>query len=97
MVVVLACIFVQFIHMHQHFTLFDHENSLFLHSSTLPFLYDRNIRRSSHEQVDEDIVQEVVRLGFERNELVESLQNRVQNQVSKVFSLGLKPIILERF
>ena len=34
-----------------------------------------------HFQVDEDIVKEVVNLGFDRTLLIESLQNRVQNQV----------------
>ena len=34
-----------------------------------------------HLQVDEDIVKEVVNLGFDRTLLIESLQNRVQNQV----------------
>lgn len=41
------------------------------------------------KRVDEDIVQEVVRLGFERNELVESLQNRLQNQATVTYYLIL--------
>ena len=32
-------------------------------------------------QIDEDILQEVVKMGFDRNQLSESLRNRVQNEV----------------
>ncbi|MBA0589473.1 hypothetical protein Gorai_018220, partial [Gossypium raimondii] len=32
------------------------------------------------KKVDEEILQEVVRMGFEKNHLVESLRNRVQNE-----------------
>lgn len=32
-------------------------------------------------QIDEEILQEVVKMGFDRNLLVESLRNRVQNDV----------------
>ncbi|KAI5067635.1 hypothetical protein GOP47_0018163 [Adiantum capillus-veneris] len=39
------------------------------------------------KRVDEDIVQEVIRLGFERSELIESLQNRVQNQATVTYYL----------
>lgn len=50
-------------------------------------------------QIDEEILQEVVKMGFDRNQLLESLRNRVQNEVSfftthslmicKYFSHGL--------
>lgn len=32
-------------------------------------------------QIDEEILQEVVKMGFDRNLLVESLRGRVQNEV----------------
>jgi hypothetical protein len=32
-------------------------------------------------QIDEDVLQHVVRLGFDRTQLVESLVNRAQNKV----------------
>lgn len=32
-------------------------------------------------QIDEEILQEVVKMGFDRNHLVESLRSRVQNEV----------------
>lgn len=41
------------------------------------------------KRVDEDIVQEVVKLGFDRSQLVESLQNRVQNQATVTYYLIL--------
>lgn len=33
-------------------------------------------------QLDEDIIQQVLRMGFDRNQLLESLQTRIQNDVS---------------
>lgn len=41
------------------------------------------------KRVDEDILQEVVRLGFERSQLVDSLQNRVQNKATVTYYLIL--------
>lgn len=38
-------------------------------------------RSSFSLQIDEDILQEVVKMGFDRNTLVDSLRNRVQNEV----------------
>lgn len=32
-------------------------------------------------QIDEEILLEVVKMGFDRNQLIESLRNRVQNEV----------------
>lgn len=32
-------------------------------------------------QIDEEILQKVVEMGFDRNQLVESLANRIQNKV----------------
>lgn len=32
-------------------------------------------------QIDEEILQEVIKMGFDRNQLVESLRNRIQNEV----------------
>lgn len=32
-------------------------------------------------QIDEDVLQDVVRLGFDRTQLVESLVDRAQNKV----------------
>lgn len=32
-------------------------------------------------QIDEEILQEVVKMGFDRNQLIESLGNRMQNDV----------------
>lgn len=37
-----------------------------------------------HLQIDEEILQEVVNMGFDRNLLLDSIQNRVQNEVSFV-------------
>lgn len=33
-------------------------------------------------QIDEEILQEVVKMGFDRNQLLDSLRSRVQNEVS---------------
>ncbi|MBA0740837.1 hypothetical protein Gogos_014022 [Gossypium gossypioides] len=41
------------------------------------------------ENIDNDIFQHVVRMGFERNDLVESLCNRVQNEGTVVYHLLL--------
>ncbi|KAH7387108.1 hypothetical protein KP509_16G005800 [Ceratopteris richardii] len=41
------------------------------------------------KRVDEDIVQEVTKLGIKRDELVDSLQNRVQNQATVTYYLLL--------
>ncbi|RWV94471.1 hypothetical protein BHE74_00026239 [Ensete ventricosum] len=32
-------------------------------------------------QIDEDILQEVIKMGFDKNQLVESLHSRIQNEV----------------
>ncbi|KAH9606888.1 hypothetical protein KSS87_019722 [Heliosperma pusillum] len=37
--------------------------------------------------IDEDILQEVVRMGFDRNELIESLHNRLQNEGTVAYYL----------
>ncbi|GLT56534.1 hypothetical protein SLA2020_295690 [Shorea laevis] len=36
------------------------------------------------KKIDEEILQEVVKMGFDRNQLIESLRNRIQNEVSTV-------------
>ncbi|XP_017628741.2 SNF1-related protein kinase catalytic subunit alpha KIN10-like [Gossypium arboreum] len=41
------------------------------------------------KKVDEEILQEVVRMGFEKNQLVESLRNRVQNEGTVAYYLLL--------
>ncbi|MBA0652510.1 hypothetical protein Goklo_019767 [Gossypium klotzschianum] len=41
------------------------------------------------KKVDEEILQEVVRMGFEKNHLVESLRNRVQNEGTVAYYLLL--------
>ncbi|RZS04181.1 hypothetical protein BHM03_00034474 [Ensete ventricosum] len=38
-------------------------------------------------QIDEDILQEVIKMGFDKNQLVESLHSRIQNEVFHVISL----------
>lgn len=38
-------------------------------------------------QINEEIVQEVVNMGFDRNQVMESLRNRVQNDVCSSFCL----------
>ncbi|XLR07556.1 hypothetical protein S83_035494, partial [Arachis hypogaea] len=38
-------------------------------------------------QIDEELLQEVVNMGFDRNQLVESLCNRIQNEVCALYSL----------
>lgn len=32
-------------------------------------------------QIDEEILQEVIKMGFDRSSLIDSLRNRVQNEV----------------
>ncbi|ONK63026.1 uncharacterized protein A4U43_C07F10630 [Asparagus officinalis] len=39
-------------------------------------------------RIDEEILQEVVKMGFEKNHLVESLHNRRQNEISHSYSTG---------
>ncbi|KAK4395936.1 SNF1-related protein kinase catalytic subunit alpha KIN10, partial [Sesamum angolense] len=41
------------------------------------------------EKLDEEVIQEVVRMGFERNEVVESVQNRTQNDATVAYYLSL--------
>ncbi|XP_073018905.1 SNF1-related protein kinase catalytic subunit alpha KIN10-like [Primulina eburnea] len=41
------------------------------------------------KKIEEDIIQEVVKMGFERNSLVDSLQNRVQNEGTVTYFLLL--------
>ncbi len=36
---------------------------------------------ASNAMIDEDIVHEVVKLGFRRSEVIDSIRNRVQNKV----------------
>ncbi|XLR35141.1 hypothetical protein S83_063041, partial [Arachis hypogaea] len=48
---------------------------------------DRNCTTLS--QIDEELLQEVVNMGFDRNQLVESLCNRIQNEVCALYSLLL--------
>jgi len=40
-------------------------------------------------QINEEIVQEVVNMGFDRNQVLESLRNRTQNDVCSFLSLML--------
>ncbi|KAL9240655.1 hypothetical protein vseg_014848 [Gypsophila vaccaria] len=39
------------------------------------------------KKIDEDILQEVVRMGFDRNQLIESLRNRLQNEGTVAYYL----------
>ncbi|RYQ85945.1 hypothetical protein Ahy_B10g105591 isoform A [Arachis hypogaea] len=39
------------------------------------------------KKIDEELLQEVVNMGFDRNQLVESLRNRIQNEVCTLHSL----------
>ncbi|XVF58324.1 hypothetical protein PTKIN_Ptkin07bG0057000 [Pterospermum kingtungense] len=41
------------------------------------------------KKIDEEILQEVVRMGFERNHLIESLRNRIQNEGTVAYYLLL--------
>lgn len=38
-------------------------------------------------QIDEEILKEVVKMGFDQNQLVESLRNRLQNEVCTFLAL----------
>lgn len=38
-------------------------------------------------QIDEEILQEVIKMGFDRNQLIESLRNRMQNEVWTLIDL----------
>ena len=50
------------------------------------------ITYSDFLQIDEEILQEVVRMGFDRNRLIESIRNRLQNEVSIYLLLKFYPI-----
>jgi 5'-AMP-activated protein kinase catalytic alpha subunit len=41
------------------------------------------------KKINEEIVQEVVNMGFDRNQVLESLRNRTQNDVCSFLSLML--------
>ncbi|KAI0529010.1 hypothetical protein KFK09_001555 [Dendrobium nobile] len=41
------------------------------------------------KKIDEEILQEVVKMGFEKNQLVESLHNRIQNEATVAYYLLL--------
>ncbi|XP_054809023.1 SNF1-related protein kinase catalytic subunit alpha KIN10-like isoform X4 [Prosopis cineraria] len=41
------------------------------------------------KKIDEEILQEVVNMGFDRNQLVESLRNRLQNEVCTLYSFAV--------
>ncbi|KAK4279402.1 hypothetical protein QN277_011189 [Acacia crassicarpa] len=41
------------------------------------------------KKIDEELLQEVVKMGFDRNQLVESLQNRIQNEGTVAYYLLL--------
>ncbi|KAK4743976.1 hypothetical protein SAY87_010288 [Trapa incisa] len=41
------------------------------------------------KKIDEDILQEVVKRGFDRNQLIESLRNRIQNEATVAYYLLL--------
>ncbi|CAM6041827.1 unnamed protein product [Sphagnum compactum] len=41
------------------------------------------------KQIDEDVIQEVVRLGFDRTQLIDSLVNRLQNKATVAYYLML--------
>lgn len=49
-------------------------------------------------QIDEDILQEVVKMGFDSSQLIESLRNRVQNEV-RIFETRLhySPLLFSHF
>lgn len=38
-------------------------------------------------QIDDDILQEVIKMGFDKNQLVESLHNRISNEVFHVIRI----------
>ncbi|GLT56303.1 hypothetical protein SLA2020_293520 [Shorea laevis] len=41
------------------------------------------------KKIDEEILQEVVKMGFDRNQLIESLRNRIQNEATVAYYLLL--------
>lgn len=43
-----------------------------------------------HEQIDEDILANVIALGFDRAQLLDSLLSRKQNKVFVILSLAVK-------
>lgn len=45
-------------------------------------LFEIIIKKLHNVQIDEEILQQVIEMGFNRTALVESLGNRVQNEVS---------------
>lgn len=45
-------------------------------------LFEFIIKKLHNVQIDEEILQEVIKMGFDRTALVDSLRNRVQNEVS---------------
>lgn len=45
-------------------------------------LFEFIIKKLHNVQIDEEILQQVIEMGFNRTALVESLGNRVQNEVS---------------
>jgi len=47
-------------------------------------------------QIDEEILQEVINMGFDRNQLIESLRNRMQNEVWSFWNsvIGLLELLL---
>lgn len=45
-------------------------------------LFEFIFKKLLNLQIDEDILQEVIKMGFDRAALVESLRNRVQNEVT---------------
>uniref|UniRef100_A0A0D6QS72 non-specific serine/threonine protein kinase n=1 Tax=Araucaria cunninghamii TaxID=56994 RepID=A0A0D6QS72_ARACU len=56
---------------------------------SLPF-DDENIPNLFKKiKIDEEILQEVIKMGFERNQLVESLQSRIQNEGTVAYYLML--------
>lgn len=38
-------------------------------------------------QIDDDIIQEVIKMGFDKNQLVESLHCRISNEVFRVIRI----------
>lgn len=38
-------------------------------------------------QIDDDIIQEVIKMGFDKNQLVESLHSRISNEVFRVIRI----------
>ena len=44
-------------------------------------------------QIDEDVIQKVVRMGFEKQHVVECLRNRIQNDVSLFGSYMIRTLV----